>query len=42
MEIIGEGGIGEMTLIHQNMQNVKVLIEPTKSIFTFDWGFVKN
>ena len=37
---MGERGIGEMTLIHQNMQNVKDLIEPTKSIFTFDRGFV--
>ena len=38
--IMGERGIGEMTLIHQNMQNVKDLIEPTESIFTFDRGFV--
>ena len=38
--IMGERGIGEMRLIHQNMQNVKDLIEPTKSIFTFDRGFV--
>ena len=38
--IMGERGIGEMTLIHQNMQNVKNLIEPTQSIFTFDRGFV--
>ena len=37
---MGERGIGEMTLIHQNMQNVKDLIEPTESIFTFDRGFV--
>lgn len=38
--IMGERGIGEMTLIHQNMQNVKDLIEPENSIFTFDRGFV--
>ncbi len=38
--IMGERGIGEMTLIHQNMQNVEDLIEPAQSIFTFDRGFV--
>ena len=38
--IMGERGIGEMTLIHQNMQNVQDLIEPEHSIFTFDRGFV--
>ena len=38
--LMGERGIGEMTLIHQNMQNVEDLIEPTQSIFTFDRGFV--
>ena len=37
---MGERGIGEMTLIHQNMQNVEDLIEPAQSIFTFDRGFV--
>ena len=37
---MGERGIGEMTLIHQNIQNCMNLIEPTKSIFTFDSGFV--
>ena len=38
--VMGERGIGEMTLIHQNIQNIENLIEPTKSIFTFDRGFV--
>ena len=38
--IMGEHGIGEMTLIHQNIQNCKDLIEHTESIFTFDRGFV--
>ena len=38
--LMGERGIGEMTLIHQNMQNVENLIEPEHSIFTFDRGFV--
>lgn len=38
--IMGERGIGEMTLIHQNMKNVENLIDPTQSIFTFDRGFV--
>ena len=38
--IMGERGIGEMTLIHQNIQNCMDLIEPTESIFTFDRGFV--
>ena len=38
--IMGERGIGEMTLIHQNMQNVEDLIEPAQSIFTFVRGFV--
>ena len=37
---MGERGIGEMTLIHQNIQNCMDLIEPTESIFTFDRGFV--
>ena len=38
--IMGERGIGEMTLIHQNIQNIQNLIEPEHSIFTFDRGFV--
>ena len=38
--LMGERGIGEMTLIHQNIQNCKNLIEPENSIFTFDRGFV--
>ena len=38
--IMGERGIGEITLIHKNMQNIENLIEPTQSIFTFDRGFV--
>ena len=38
--IMDERGIGEMTLIHQNMKNVENLINPTQSIFTFDRGFV--
>ena len=37
--IMGERGIGEMTLIHQNIQNCKNLIESEKSIITFDRGF---
>ena len=38
--LMEERGIGEMTLIHQNIQNCIDLIEPTESIFTFDRGFV--
>ena len=37
--IMDERGIGEMTLIHQNIQNCKNLIESEKSIITFDRGF---
>ena len=37
---MGERGIGEMTLIHQNIQNCMNFIEPERSIFTFDRGFV--
>ena len=36
---MGKRGIGEMTLIHQNIQNCKNLIESEKSIITFDRGF---
>ena len=38
--IMGERGIGEMTLIHQNIKNCQDLIQPTQTIFTFDRGFV--
>lgn len=38
--IMGARGIGEMTLVHQNIQNCINLIEPNKSIFLFDRGYV--
>ena len=38
--LMGERGIGEMTLIHQNLINCQDLIEPSHSIFSFDRGFV--
>ena len=37
--IMGRRGVGEQTLIHQNLQNVADLIVPQKSIFIFDRGY---
>ena len=36
---MGRRGVGEQTLIHQNLQNVADLIVPQKSIFIFDRGY---
>ena len=37
--IMGRRGVGEHTLIHQNLRNVANLIIPQKSIFIFDRGY---
>ena len=37
--IIGKRGIGELTLIHENIKNCVDLIVPQKSIFIFDRGY---
>lgn len=37
--IMGRRGVGEHTLIHQNLKNVADLIVPEKSIFIFDRGY---
>ena len=36
---MGRRGVGEHTLIHQNLKNVVDLIVPQKSIFIFDRGY---
>ena len=38
--ILGQRGIGEMTLVHQNLKNCQPFINPETSIFVGDRGFV--
>ena len=38
--LLGERGIGELKLMHRNLKNCVDLIDPEKSIFIFDRGYV--